>query len=59
LTGAGGVGKTRLALQAARQVAPRFGDGAWLCDLTPVRDPTAADCGCRGVCGDRPGRPEH
>jgi predicted ATPase/class 3 adenylate cyclase len=38
LTGAGGVGKTRLALQAAGQVADRFRDGAWLCDLAPVRD---------------------
>jgi predicted ATPase len=43
LTGAGGVGKTRLALQAAGQVSPRFGDGAWLCELAPVRDPAAVD----------------
>src|SRR6266550_4618382 len=38
LTGAGGVGKTRLGLQAAAQVAPRFADGAWLAELAPVRD---------------------
>ena len=43
LTGAGGVGKTRLALQVAGQVSPRFGDGAWLCELAPVRDPAAVD----------------
>ena len=43
LTGAGGVGKTRLALQAAGQVADRFRDGAWLCELAPVRDPAAVD----------------
>jgi hypothetical protein len=43
LTGAGGVGKTRLALQVAEQVAARFDDGAWLCELAPVRDPAAVD----------------
>jgi predicted ATPase len=43
LTGPGGVGKTRLALQAAAQAAPRFGDGAWLCELAPVRDPAGVD----------------
>jgi hypothetical protein len=43
LTGAGGVGKTRLALQLAGQVADRFRDGVWLCDLAPVRDPAAVD----------------
>jgi predicted ATPase/class 3 adenylate cyclase len=43
LTGAGGVGKTRLALQVAGQLAPRFGDGAWLCELAPVRDPAGVD----------------
>ena len=43
LTGPGGVGKTRLAVQAARQVMQRFGDGAWLCELAPVRDPAGVD----------------
>src|SRR6266496_937515 len=43
LTGPGGVGKTRLALQAAGQVSPRFGDGAWLAELAPVRDPAGVD----------------
>jgi hypothetical protein len=38
LTGVGGVGKTRLALQVAGQLAARFRDGAWLCELAPVRD---------------------
>jgi predicted ATPase len=39
LTGVGGVGKTRLALQTAAEVLPRFPDGAWLCELDAVRDP--------------------
>jgi class 3 adenylate cyclase len=43
LTGAGGVGKTRLALQVAGQVAARFHDGAWLCELAPVRDSAGVD----------------
>jgi predicted ATPase/class 3 adenylate cyclase len=43
LTGPGGVGKTRLAVQAAAQAAGRFADGAWLCELAPVRDPGAVD----------------
>src|SRR5215469_1277915 len=43
LTGPGGVGKTRLALQAATQAAPRYADGAWLCELAPVRDSAGVD----------------
>jgi predicted ATPase/class 3 adenylate cyclase len=41
LTGVGGVGKTRLALQVAAELVPRFRDGAWLCELQMVRDPAA------------------
>jgi predicted ATPase/class 3 adenylate cyclase len=39
LTGVGGVGKTRLALQLAAEVVPGFRDGAWLVELAAVRDP--------------------
>jgi predicted ATPase len=39
VTGPGGVGKTRLVGQVARQVAGRFADGAWLAELAPVGDP--------------------
>ena len=39
LTGAGGSGKTRLALQAAADALERFPDGAWWVDLSPVTDP--------------------
>ena len=36
LTGPGGTGKTRLAIEAATRLLPRFGDGAWLAALAPV-----------------------
>jgi predicted ATPase len=36
LCGVGGVGKTRLALQVAAEVVPRFRDGAWLVELGGV-----------------------
>jgi predicted ATPase/DNA-binding winged helix-turn-helix (wHTH) protein len=39
LTGAGGIGKTRLALALARQCLPQFADGVWLVDFSPVIDP--------------------
>jgi predicted ATPase len=43
LTGMGGVGKTRLALETAGQVLPLFADGAWLCELAPIRDAAGVD----------------
>ncbi len=39
VTGVGGVGKTRLALQVAADVLPRYREGAWLVELAQVRDP--------------------
>ena len=38
ITGVGGVGKSRLAVQVAATVLPRFPDGAWLCELASVTD---------------------
>jgi len=39
LTGAGGCGKTRLALQAAADLVEQFQDGVWLVDLAPLTEP--------------------
>ena len=38
VTGPGGVGKTRLAVQAAADQLPSFADGAWLCELAAADD---------------------
>jgi predicted ATPase/class 3 adenylate cyclase len=39
LTGAGGTGKTRLALEVAAELITEFGDGAYFVDLSAVGDP--------------------
>ena len=39
LIGAGGIGKTRLGLEAARQLLPAHADGVWVAELAPLSDP--------------------
>jgi non-specific serine/threonine protein kinase len=39
LTGAGGVGKTRLAMRLASAVASQYPEGIWLVDLAPLTAP--------------------
>jgi predicted ATPase/class 3 adenylate cyclase len=41
LTGAGGAGKSRLALRAAADQGGVFSDGVWFVDLAPITDPAA------------------
>jgi predicted ATPase/DNA-binding CsgD family transcriptional regulator len=59
LTGAGGAGKTRLALQVATGLAGGAGDGVWFADLAPLSDPDLVAVTVADVLGVRlePGRP--
>jgi predicted ATPase/class 3 adenylate cyclase len=53
LTGPGGIGKTRLALQAAADLIDHFEDGVYLVDLAPIRDPEAVPAAIARVVGVR------
>ena len=59
LCGAGGIGKTRLALQVLAAVADEFPDGAWFVELGDLRQPdlvVSRVASAVGV-GEEPGRP--
>ena len=58
LTGAGGVGKTRMAIQIAGQIANEFADGIWYVDLAPITDPDLVPITTARALGlpDQPGR---
>ena len=58
LTGAGGVGKTRLAIQVAAAMARDFDDGVWYVDLAPITDPLLVPLTVARAFGlpDQPGR---
>jgi predicted ATPase/DNA-binding CsgD family transcriptional regulator len=51
LTGPGGIGKTRLALAAADNLAPRFADGVVLVPLSTIRDPALVVPAIAQACG--------
>jgi predicted ATPase/class 3 adenylate cyclase len=51
LTGVGGVGKTRLALEVAAQLADEFPDGVWVFELAAVTDPTSVPDAVAAVLG--------
>jgi predicted ATPase/DNA-binding SARP family transcriptional activator len=59
LTGAGGAGKTRLALEVARDLVGAYPDGVWLVELAPLSE---GDLVAQEVAGalevqERPGQP--
>ncbi len=58
LTGVGGVGKTRLALEVAGHLADEFPDGVWFFELAAVADPAAVPDAVAAVLGitQQPGK---
>jgi predicted ATPase len=58
LTGVGGVGKTRLALEVAGRLVDEFPDGVWFFELAAVTDPAAVPDAVVAVLGitQQPGK---
>ena len=54
LTGVGGVGKTRLALEVGAEVAGEFVDGVWLVELASIGDPAFVPAAIATVLGITP-----
>ncbi len=59
LTGAGGAGKTRLAVQVGSELADRFAHGVWLVELAPITDQRQVPQAVASAVGvpEVPGRP--
>ncbi|MGN6792211.1 MAG: ATP-binding protein [Streptosporangiaceae bacterium] len=59
LCGAGGIGKTRLAIHVAARLAPDFADGAWFIELADVQHPELVISRIASAIGvvEEPGRP--
>ncbi|HET9927212.1 MAG TPA: BTAD domain-containing putative transcriptional regulator, partial [Rubrobacter sp.] len=59
LTGAGGAGKTRLALEVARDLLGAYPEGVWLVELAPLSDPALTRQAVAAALGvrEQPGRP--
>jgi predicted ATPase/DNA-binding SARP family transcriptional activator/DNA-binding CsgD family transcriptional regulator len=59
LTGAGGSGKTRLALEVARSLVGIYPDGVWLVELAPLSEGNLVSQAVAGALGvqEQPGRP--
>src|SRR5438067_12464287 len=59
LTGAGGCGKTSLALQVGRDLLADFPDGVWLVEMAPLSDPSLVPQAVATALGvrERPGHP--
>jgi predicted ATPase/serine/threonine protein kinase len=54
ITGTGGIGKTRLALEVARNTVTAYPDGAWLVELASFSDPELVPGAVAAVFGIKP-----
>jgi predicted ATPase len=59
LTGPGGTGKTRLAIEAATELVPQFKNGVFWADLAPLREPALVPETIARTLGAKEGLAEH